>query len=109
MLETFTRFHVGFASKYETSSLLLTQNCLSNQAQSFRSEGAISWFQEIFPTTDLMKPLAATELPPNTRLFLTQHFTQQKTELYGTVWTSLNQSISLYLVTDWHLSPYEAS
>ena len=44
-------------------------------------------------------------IKPNTRLFLTQ----QKTELYATVWTPMNQSLSLYLVADWHLSHYEAS
>ena len=69
-LDTFAKFHVGSASKYETSSLLLTQNCLSNQAQSFRSEGAISWFQENLPTTDSLKLLAATQLSTNKKLDL---------------------------------------
>ena len=44
-------------------------------------------------------------ISPNNRLF----HTQQKTELYATVWTPMNQSLSLYLVNDWHLGPYEAS
>ena len=48
-------------------------------------------------------------ISPNTRLFLTQHSTQQKTELYATVWTLLNQSLSLYLITEMNFSPYKAS
>jgi len=65
-LDTFAKFHVGSASKYETSSLVSPRLFLT-QTQSFKSEGDISWFQENLPTTDSLKLLAATQLSTNNK------------------------------------------